>query len=312
MKAFLVLNPRSANGRTGRHFDSIAQAVRGSIGDHGHAFTERIMHAAELTRTALAAGHDLVIAAGGDGTINEVVNGFFEPALPGQPPRLIREDAALAIIARGTGGDLRRTVGHDGNLAESCARLKGEHRKIDLGRVDYTLAGGGQASRYFINVGDVGVGAKIVEIANRGSKALGTFSFTIASLRGLLGWRDVRLKASFDGAAAQEFNVTSLAVANGRYFGGGMMIAPEARLDDGLFHITIWSGFTLFDFATKGGAIRDGSHVKLPGTRTRTARTISLEAATQGEAIGLEVDGELLGQLPATFTVLPGALRLVS
>jgi YegS/Rv2252/BmrU family lipid kinase len=310
MKAFLVLNPRSANGRTGRHFDSIAQAVRGAVGDHGHAFTERSMHAAELTRAALHAGHDLVIAVGGDGTINEVVNGFFEPALPGQPPRPIREGAALAIVPHGTGGDLRRTLGLDDRLAESCARLKGERRRVDIGRVDYTLAGGGRAARYFINVGDVGVGAKIVEIANRGSKALGAFSFTVASLRGLMGWRDVRVNASFDGAPKEELTVTTLAIGNGRYFGGGLMVAPEARLDDGLFHVTIWTHFTMMDFATKGGAMRDGSHVKLPGTRTRTAQTITLEAAQPG-AIGVEVDGELLGQLPATFTVLPGALPLV-
>ncbi len=312
MKPFLVLNPRSANGATGRHFDSIARAVRGAVGDHPHAFTERSMHAAELTRSALASGHDLVIAVGGDGTINEVVNGFFEPAQPGEPARAIREGAALGLVPHGTGGDLRRTVGLDGDLVKSCARLQGERRAIDIGRVDYALASGGRAARYFVNVGDIGVGAKIVEIANRGSKALGTLSFTLASLRGLLGWRDVRVHASFDGASAEELQVTSLAIANGRYFGGGMMVAPEARLDDGLFHVTIWTGYTLLDFATKGGAIRDGSHVKLPGTRTRTARTISIEAAAPGEAIGLEVDGELLGQLPATFTVLPGALQLIS
>ena len=312
MTAFLVLNPRSANGRTGRYFDNIAQAVRGAVGDHAHAFTERSMHATELTRSALASGHDLVIAVGGDGTINEVVNGFFEPALPGHPARAIRQGAALGIVPHGTGGDLRRTIGLDGELLKSCARLKGRRRAIDVGRVDYTLAGGGRAARYFINVGDIGVGAKIVEIANRGSKALGTLSFTLASLRGLLGWRDVRVRASFDAAPAEELLVTSLAIANGRYFGGGMMVAPDALLDDGLFHVTIWTGYTLLDFATKGAAIRDGSHLKLPGTRARTARTISIEPATPGEAIGVEVDGELLGQLPATFTVLPGALQLLS
>src|SRR5437588_497644 len=97
MKPFLVVNPRSANGTTARHFDSIASAVRGVVGDCRHAFTERPMHAAEVTRKALRDGHDLIIAVGGDGTINEVVNGFFEPARPGQPPRAVSETAALAI-----------------------------------------------------------------------------------------------------------------------------------------------------------------------------------------------------------------------
>jgi diacylglycerol kinase family enzyme len=104
--------------------------------------------------------------------------------------------------------------------------------------------------------------------------------------------------------------VTTLAVANGRYFGGGMMVAPEAKLDDGLLHVTIWSGFTLADFVLKSGAMYDGSHTKLKGTTTRTARSVRLEPGGS-EPVGLEVDGERLGRLPATFTVLPGALRLV-
>ena len=113
MKPFLVVNPRSANGATARHFDSIVQAARGALGDCPHAFTEGAMHAADLTRDALRQGHDLVIAVGGDGTINEVVNGFFEPARPGVPPRPIKPGAALAVLPRGTGGDLRRTIGLD-------------------------------------------------------------------------------------------------------------------------------------------------------------------------------------------------------
>ena len=313
MKAFLVVNPRSANGATGRHFDDIAQGVRGAVGDHGHAFTERPMHAAELTRKALADGHDLVIAVGGDGTINEVVNGFFHEARPGEAHRLLSEGAALAILPRGTGGDLRRTVGLDGVLAKSCARLLGEHRPIDIGRVDYTLTGGGTASRYFVNVADVGVGAKIVEIANRSSKVLGgKASFMLASLRGLAGWHDVNIRVSFDGSPAEELAVTTLAIANGRYFGGGMMVAPEALLDDGLFHVTLWQGFGFSDFVFKSASMYDGSHVKLKGTSTRAARSIVIEPGAKATGpIGIEADGEQLGQLTATFTVLPGALKLV-
>src|SRR6059058_2665791 len=115
MKPFLVVNPRSANGATARHFDTIVQAVRGAVGDCPHAFTESPMHAADVTRRALAEGHDLVIAVGGDGTINEVVNGFFEPARPGEAPRAVKPGAALAVLPRGTGGDFRRTLGLDGD-----------------------------------------------------------------------------------------------------------------------------------------------------------------------------------------------------
>jgi YegS/Rv2252/BmrU family lipid kinase len=311
LKPVLVVNPRSANGATARHFDNIAQAVRGSVGEVTHAFTERSMHAADLVRAALGAGHDLVIAVGGDGTINEAVNGFFHPARPGGPPVPVRPGAALALLPRGTGGDLRRTLGLDRDLARCAARLKGERAVVDVGRVDYVSDEGAPSSRYFINVGEVGVGVEVVEIANRSSKRLGgKATFMLASLRALLGWRDLRVRASFDGEPEEDLAVTSLVIANGKYFGGGMMVAPEARLDDGLFHVTIWSGYGLSDFVLRSGSMYDGSHVRLKGTRTRTAKTVRVEP--QGSApIGIEVDGERLGRLPATFTLLPGALHLV-
>lgn len=311
VNAFLVVNPRSAHGGTARHFDDILQAVRGSVGDCDHAFTERALHASELTRQALRAGHRLIVAVGGDGTINEVVNGFFEPSAPGEPPRKISPTAALAVLPRGTGGDLRRSIGLDGDLSRSAARLRGTAALVDVGRVDYTNDRGIPESRFFINVAEVGVGARVVEIANRSSKVLGgKLTFMLASLRALAGWRDLRVRASFDGAAPEDLSITTLAIANGRYFGGGMMVAPEALLDDGRFHVTIWSGYGLSDFVLKSGSMYDGSHVRLKGTRTRTARTVEVTGAIPENA-GVEVDGERIGTLPASFSLLPAALHLV-
>ncbi len=311
MKPFLVVNPRSAGGATGRHFDTIVQAVRNALGDCAHAFTERPLHAIELTRKALADSYDLIIAVGGDGTINEVVNGFFEEPRPGEPVKPIRAGAALGVLPRGTGGDLRRTIGLDGDVWRSAARLKAEPGPVDVGRVDYQDDEGRPASRYFINVGGTGVGAKVVDIANASSKVLGgKLTFMISSMRALASWRDVDLRVSIDGGPAEDHSVTSFAVANGRYFGGGMMVAPEARLDDGIFHLTIWKGFTLLDFVLKQGAMYDGSHVRLKGTSTATAKTVRIEARGT-EPVGIEVDGERIGRLPATFSVQPGALRIV-
>jgi YegS/Rv2252/BmrU family lipid kinase len=311
MKPFIVVNPRSAGGATARHFDTIFQAVSGAVGECKHAFTERPMHAMDLTRAALSQGHDLVVAIGGDGTINEVVNGFFEGAQPGVPSQALRPGAALGVVPRGTGGDLRRTMGLDGDVFRSAARLKGECTPVDVGRVDYTTDDGQPAARHFINVGEVGVGARVVELANASSKVLGgKLTFMLASMRALVGWRDLDVRASFDGGPEEELSITTLAIANGRYFGGGMMVAPEARLDDGLFHVTIWSGFTLADFLLKSSAMYDGSHLKLKGTSTRTARSVRLTAAGPAP-VSVEVDGERIGRLPATFTVLPGALQLV-
>jgi len=288
----------------------VAQAVRNAIGECAHAFTERPMHAVDITREALRSGHQLIVAVGGDGTINEVVNGFFEPTVPGEPARPVRPDATLAVLPRGTGGDLRRTLGLDQELLRSADRLKGTASPIDVGRCDFFAENGKPRSRFFVNVGEVGVGAEVVKLANESNKLLGgKLTFMIASLRALAGWRDLPLRVSFDEEPDQELSVTTLAVANGRYFGGGMMVAPEARLDDGLFHVTIWSGFGLKDFVLKSGTMYDGTHVKLTGTRTRTARTVTVEAADSRAAV--ECDGERLGRTPATFTLVPSALHLV-
>ena len=314
MKPFLIVNPRAANGTTGRHFDDISSAVRAAVGEHGHAFTEGPMHAASLARRALRDGADLVIAAGGDGTINEVVNGFFEEPSHGEPPRPVRPGAALGILPRGTGGDLRRTVGLEHDLRSCAPRLAGEKRPIDVGRIDFVGPKGLPAARYFINVAEAGVGSDVVRIANSSSKRLGgKVTFALASLRALAGWRDLPVRWSLDGGPFEEASVTTFAVANGRCFGGGMMVAPGALLDDGLFHVTIWSGYSLADFVLRSGAMYDGSHVNLKGTRTATARSVRLEPARSGSGpVNVEVDGELIGRLPATFTVVPGALRLVS
>ncbi|GAC1337571.1 MAG: diacylglycerol kinase family lipid kinase [Myxococcales bacterium] len=316
-KPFLVVNPRSAGGATARHFDEVAAAARGALGECAHAFTDRPGHATELTRAALRSGAGLVVAIGGDGTINEVVNGFFEPLRPGESPRAVDPGAALAILPRGTGGDFRRTLGLDGALAKSAARLRGERRRVDVGRVDYTGAGGGSASRLFINVSGAGVGARIVDISNASTKVLGgKLTFLLASLRGLAGWRDVAVRARLDAGPVEDLSVTSFSVANGRFFGGGMEVAPGARIDDGLFHVTIWSGFGLGDFILRAGRMYDGSHVRLPGTRVATAKTVRLErggrpgSGAAGEIL-VEADGEGLGHLPADFTILPGALSLL-
>ena len=312
MKPFLVVNPRSAGGATARHFDSISQAVRDAVGDCAHAFTSKPMHAAELTRKALADQHDLVIGVGGDGTINEVVNGFFEEPKPGAPSQPVKLGAAMGVLPRGTGGDFRRSIGLlDKDLKACAARLKGERSAIDVGRVDFTDDDGNPSVRHFINVAEVGVGARVVDIANSSSKVLGgKLTFMMASMRALIGWKDLQIRASYDGGPFEDLSVTTFAIANGRYFGGGMMVAPDARIDDGLFHLTVWSGFTLADFVVKSGGMYDGSHIRFKGTTTRSARSVRLEPRGP-EPVGIEVDGEKIGRLPATFTVLPGAIQLV-
>jgi YegS/Rv2252/BmrU family lipid kinase len=303
LKTFLVVNPRSSNGATGRRFSDIAVAVRDAIGTFEHAFTSRPMEAAELAARALKDGYECVVSVGGDGTVNEVVNGFFEGGRP------IREGAVLGVIPRGTGGDFRKSFGWTTDLREAAERLKGDGAKpLDVGRVDFVGNDGREVCRYFANIASAGVSGQVDYEVNRASKALGgKATFAIGSLRAMLKYRDRKVRLSLDDAPPKEHLVTTLAVANGQYFGGGMWVAPDARPDDGRFDITLWTGYRLMDFVVKSAAIYNGGHVHFPGTLRFSARKVRAES---NEEVLLDIDGEQPGRLPATFEVVPGAIRL--
>jgi YegS/Rv2252/BmrU family lipid kinase len=303
MRTFLVVNPESAGGTTGRRWPEIRAEVLRALGDGAeHAFTERPMHAASLTAEALRSGFRRIVAVGGDGTLNEVVNGFFQAGGPVPP------DACLALVPRGTGGDFRRTFGLNGSLRETCARLTGDVRPLDVGRVRFTRTDGTSGERYFVNVASFGVSGQVDRAVNASSKVLGgKVSFFLASVRTLVGWRDQSVRIRVDGGPEETLAITTLAVANGQYFGGGMRVAPEADPSDGQLDVTIWSGYHLKDFALKSASVYDGRHVRWAGTRTLRCRRLE---ATSDEEVLLDVDGEQPGRLPATFEVLAGALRI--
>jgi len=301
VKPVLIVNPASAGGRTGRHFDAIARAVQGTLGDFEARFTRATGDGTTLAREAVAAGRRLVVAVGGDGTASEVIDGLLHGGYREQ----------FGFIPRGTGGDFRRSLGIPNDVPGAALLLAGPAaRTIDLGRVEFTGADGRPAVRHFANVASCGVSGVVAGNVNRSGKWLGgKLSFKLSAARALAGWRDQRVRWRADGGAWVEQPMTALAICNGRHFGGGMMVAPEASLDDGLLDVTIWTGFGLLDFVTKEAMLYDGRHVRLANTRTLRARTVELEPVGSAPVL-LEVDGEQPGRLPARFTVLPGALTL--
>ncbi len=303
-KPFLIVNPKSGAGRTGRHFDQIARAVRAAIGDFECAFTKARGDGSRLAREAVRSGGKLVVAVGGDGTASEVVDGLVL-GTPRDP------DALFGFIPRGTGGDLRRTLGLPQDL-EGAARALASRSAIvcDLGRVEFVSNEGVPEVRHFVNVAGFGIDGVVTQHVNRGFKlGSGKLSFMLASARALLGWSDQRVRWRADGGPWQEQEITALTVCNGRYFGGGMQVAPDAKIDDGLFDVVVWSGLGIADFVTKRSMLYDGTHVKLPNTRVVRARTVEAEPAGD-ERVLLDVDGEQPGRLPARFTMIPGALRV--
>lgn len=303
MKPFLVVNPKSAGGQTGRRWTALHAAASRELGEFGHAFTSGQGDATRLTRQALAEGHDAIVAVGGDGTVNEVVNGFFENGRPVAP------GAAMGLVPQGTGGDFRRTFDWGLDVVEALRRVSaGRAQAIDVGLAEYLAHSGEMERRCFANVCSFGVSGKVDEEVNKSSKALGgRISFLLGTARALWKYQDRRVSLTVDGGAPEEVSVTALAVANCRYFGGGMKVAPEADPSDGWFDVTLWSGFGWGDFVLRSASLYDGSHVKRPGTRVFRCRTLE---ATSAEEVLLDLDGEQPGRLPCRMSLLPLALRV--
>lgn len=304
MKPYLIVNPRSAAGRTGRQFGRIARAVRAVLGEFECAFTREPGDGVRLAGEAVRAGGGLVVAVGGDGTASEVIDGI---ALS---PRQAR-DPLFGFIPRGTGGDLRRSLGLPEDLDAAARSLAGRRDIVcDLGRLEYLDPAGVARVRHFANVAGFGIAGVVSGNVNRGRKlGGGKLSFMLASAKALLGWSDQVVRWRADAGPWTEEAITSVSVCNGRFFGGGMQVAPGARVDDGLFDVVVWSGLGFLDFVTKKRKLYDGSHVELPNTRVIRARTVEAEPVG-GARLLLDVDGEQPGTIPARFSLLPGALRV--
>lgn len=307
-----IVNPRSGGGKTGRSWRLIAAALEAELGPVRVHFTKssstpRFLPATELTRAALKAGAQLVIAVGGDGTINEVINGFFENG------KAINPDAHVAILNTGTGGDFRKTFDMPQDL-EGCVKriAAGTTRQIDLGRLTFVSEDGGEGTRYFNNIASFGLSGEVVRAVNRASFSKlfgGAFAFMWATLVTSFRYKPHTVRLQSDTGFDETINVGICAIANGRFFGGGLMMAPDANPSDGQFDIVTMRDTTFMDMLTGGGSLRDGTHLANPKVSHGLAR--SLTATPTGERpVLLDVDGEAPGRLPARFDILPSAITL--
>jgi len=305
----VIVNPRSQGGAAGRDWPHLADRIRRAV-PFEDAQTSAPGDATRLTREALRAGAERVVALGGDGTINEVMNGFFEDGAPLAP------DAALALLPYGTGGDFRRTLGLPTDFESAVAVLsRDRRRRIDVGRLDFTLRTGGKATRMFANIASFGVSGVVDRLVNQSSKRLGgKLSFFVASARATLAYENQRVRLRFDGSSdgAVDMTINVVAVANGRYFGGGMFIAPDAEVDDGVFDVVALGDLGLLELLRDSHRFYAGTHLSMDKVSHRRVRRIDAEPVSPSQVVELDVDGETPGILPATFTVVPRALTVVT
>ena len=310
MTAFVVVNPRSGGGRTRREWRSIERALGDAFPNMAVAMTRKRGEAKSLVREALLEGHSEIIAVGGDGTINEAVNGFFDENGP------IAPDAVFGFVTSGTGGDFRKSFGIAPGAAAAIARLKtATPRRVDVGRLSCITRHGEPMVRYFINIASFGLSGLVVDSVNRARIAKlfgGSFAFGFHSLMGLLRYGERTVRIRVDGTFDEIAKISTVAIANGQFFGGGMKVAPGARPDSGYFDVVIMGGIPRHRAAADMKQIYTGEHLNNPAVRVvRGHKVVAVPVAeTRGKPVLIEVDGESAGRLPATFEILPRALNL--
>jgi YegS/Rv2252/BmrU family lipid kinase len=304
----VIVNPKSQGGRLGKRWPEIAEILTRAF-PYDVVHTAGVGDATKLAREALQKGTERVVAIGGDGTINETMNGFFVDG------KAIAPEASLGIIPFGTGGDFRRTLELPQEPADAAAVIAANHKKkIDVGKLELTGHDGQPMLRMFINIASFGVSGHLDRMINQSGKKLGRMGYLSTGLRATLSYKNQRVQLRFDGSASDRIDVTAynVAVANGKFFGGGMKIAPDAELDDGKFDVTVIGDLSLMQLFT--GFVRQvysGTHLKTKGISVRRARVVEAEPVNPGDKVEFDVDGEHLGRLPARFELIPQALWLV-
>lgn len=301
-KTQVIVNPESNRGRTRKRWSEIRDALRYFFKEFKYDFTEKPFQAIDMAREAIKGGSELVIGVGGDGTMNEIANGFFENG------RIINPSTSLGILPSGTGCDLMKSLRIPLGL-RSALKVICETRgmPIDVGRASYMTSEGKTEGRFFLNISDFGIGGEVVRRVNERRlqrKASSYVRCLIDAMREYKG-RDIRLK--IDGRTWEEKDCLIGAVANGRVFGKGMKIAPLARIDDGWFDVILVKGMKFFEFCRHGWKLFTGGHLSHPKISCLRTRTVEASSAT-GDDVLLELDGEQLGKLPARFEIIPRPL----
>ncbi|MEZ0314335.1 MAG: diacylglycerol kinase family protein [Myxococcota bacterium] len=298
MRGLIVANPAAAAGVVGKRWNEHVRKVHACFGLLDVAFTKGPGDATTIVRKAIAEGAERIVAVGGDGTVNECLNGF---AFADDKPAA----AQLAVFPLGTGGDFARSIGMRDADVE---RLALDERLVDVGRVTND-----KGERYFLNVASFGASGLVVEKVNTTSKRFGAkASFMLGTLKGLTQYRNQRVRLRIDDTFEEEILANTVAVANGRYFGGGMKVAPEASLADGQLEVVVIGDIGVGFFVRHSGKIYAGTHGTLPEVRMFRGANVLVTPLSGDSDIPVDCDGEQMGKAPVRFEVLPKRLKLLA
>lgn len=298
--AKVIVNPAAGKNNSGKRWPVIFSLLNKIGFSFDHRFTEGTGHAIELAKQAADDGYRYLVAVGGDGTVHEVANGILASGNPGE--------TVMGVIGTGTGSDFNRSAGIPRYYLDSCSRLTSPTRRlVDIGTVEYYKQGK-KEKRYFVNAAGVGFDAAVVESTESMPKYFGgTVPYVMGLLRTLLGYRNKPVTLRI-GVKTESARVLNVVVANGMYIGGGMKIAPLAKLDDKLLDVLVIGNIGKLELLKTFPRVYKGTHLTHPMVKLEKATSISVESP---ERLLVYADGELLGEGPASFQLIPAALKIV-
>jgi YegS/Rv2252/BmrU family lipid kinase len=303
----VIVNPTAGSGRAGRLEGELRERLSAAGIEHRVDLTQRPRHAEELARLAISEGYDALGVVGGDGTLNEVIHGYLDGT--GRPVK----GPALCLIPAGTGGDFRKTFSWSERTSDGIERLISARRQaLDLGVVEVTRLDGTRERRAFVNILSFGVGGLTDQLVNAGPKWIGgKAAFLWGAFRATLAYRPVPVELRVDGEERFVGPIVNVAVANGRFFGGGMKVAPDADPKDGLFDVVAITDRTTLESVALAPHMYRGTHVSQTGVISLRGRRIEARATRPEAEVLVDLDGEMPGRLPLTAEIMPGALELL-
>jgi diacylglycerol kinase (ATP) len=257
--------------------------------------------AGKLVSEAIAEGMDYLVSVGGDGTMNEVVNGFFNSGTTREIP--------IGLLPYGSGNDFARTLGADKNLTRLFKAMKNKSTvKSDAGEITFKWFDGSIKKRYYINITDVGIGGMVSKKVNESSKKLGaSLTYAKAIIQSFLSFKHKNIKIEANGLK-WEGKILSLSMANGRYFGSGMCIAPEADITDGKADIVILGNVSLLDYIKNISRVKKGEKINHPEVSYHKASNCKIYS---DEECPIDMDGEFIGYTPLELKMLPLSVTLI-
>jgi len=298
----VIVNPESDQGKTRKRWKHIKEGLKSFLREFKYEFTEKPLQATEISRVAIKEGTELIVGVGGDGTMNEIANGFYENQ------KIINPVVSLGIVPSGSGCDFTKSLNIPHGFKNALKVItQAPSSLIDVGRARFKSHSGEEEERFFVNVADFGIGGEVVRKVNQSRMRRKASSYLRCLVSTFIAYKNKKLRLKIDDKELPLDEYMIGAISNGRIFGKGMKIAPDAELDDGFFDIVLVRGMKMLEFFRNAWKIYTGTHLSHPKISLIRGRKIEAFAEDENDVL-IEIDGEQVGILPATFEIIPQSI----